>query len=196
MNTELREKLIMMVQAQNMAWENITKSANRYGDVPESFITLRSDNALALDEIIKIHGWTGKSLVGEDGAVAAYQIARNAMGHPALMKSFLSHIKKAVISGEMNKIQAVWLEDSILYYEDKPQKCGTSFEWNIDTELTVNVTSVESANALRKELRLESLEEALKTHKNELRKELGGIPTDIAERKKSELAWMKSVGWR
>jgi predicted transcriptional regulator len=66
-------------------------------------------------------------------------------------------------------------------------------------ELKVSLSSIYNeaiANYLKqKELGLESLEEALQTHKNELKKELGGIPTDIAERKKSERAWMKSVGW-
>ena len=195
MNKTLQKKLISMSEAQDKAWEDITKSANRYGDVPESFVTLRSDNALALDEIIKEHGWTGTSLVGEDGASAAFRIARNATSHPNLMKTFLHHIKEAVASGEMKKIQEVLLEDCILYYEDKPQNCGTCFEWNSDGELIANVTSVENANALRKELGLASLEKALQLHKSELEKEAGGIPTDIIERKKDERAWKKSVGW-
>ena len=195
MNRTLQKELIAMSEAQNKAWEDITKSANRYGDVPESFVTLRSDNALALDEIIKKHGWTGKSLVGEDGASAAFRIARNATSHPSLMKTFLHHIKEAVASGEMQKLQEVLLEDCILYYENKAQNCGTCFEWNNDGELIANVTSTDSANELRKELGLASLEEALQVHKSELEKEAGGIPTDIIERKKNERAWMKSVGW-
>jgi hypothetical protein len=47
-------------------------------------------NAKRLDEIVDAHGWPGKSLVGEDGAHAAWLIAQHAVHDRALIKWFLA----------------------------------------------------------------------------------------------------------
>lgn len=46
-------------------------------------------NAARLTGIIERYGWPGKSLVGEDGAEAAWLIAQHAIGDPPFMRRCL-----------------------------------------------------------------------------------------------------------
>jgi hypothetical protein len=52
-------------------------------------------NAYRLEEIIEECGWPGRSLVGEDGAAAAWLIAQHAIRLPALQRRSLTLLKEA-----------------------------------------------------------------------------------------------------
>ena len=195
MKTELREKLISMSEAETKAWLTLTKDGSRYKGVTEEFTMLRIKNAEELNLIVKTHGWPEISQVGEDGEKAAFKIARTAIDKPELMKKFLKNLKDAVLKGEANKFHEACLEDCILFYENKPQHYGMFFDWDESGKLSVNVINTKEANNNREKLGLESIEEAISNHENELLSEKGGKPMDIKEHKRQTREWAMSVGW-
>ena len=168
MNIELSEKLISMSEAESKAWLTLTQNGNRYEGVPKAFETLRLKNAEELNLIVKAQGWPEISLVGEEGEKAAFKIAHNTIDKPELMKEFLKYIKKAVLKGEAKKYHEACLEDSILFHQNKPQLYGMFFDWDETGKLAVNVENINKANENRKKLGLESIEEAISHHENEL----------------------------
>lgn len=192
---KLRERLIAMSEAESRAWITLTKTGNRYDDMPEEFEQLRINNAEELHDIIKSYGWPGAAIVDEDGEIAAFKVARNAISKPKLMKQFLEYIKEAVSKGEARELHKACLEDCILFYQNKPQLYGMCFDWDEDGGLTVNIENMDIANKNRKELGLETIEEAMLRHKNELKQEVGGIPKDIKDHKRRAHEWAESVGW-
>jgi hypothetical protein len=83
-----------------------------------------AQNTMWLDEIIKQHGWPTKSLVGEDGAQAAFLIVQHSPA-PQFQKKCLELLEKAVGQNEADMINLAYLTDRIRIFEGKPQVYGT-----------------------------------------------------------------------
>lgn len=195
MNSGLREVLMAMVDAEAVARQILTQG-RRYEGYPEALEALHIQHAEALLRIVTEYGWPGKSLVEKSGATAAFMLARNAISIPELQKLFLRCLEEAVLLDEVPAVQAACLQDCILFYQGHPQQCGMFFDWNESKELIVNVKDISQANARRKSLGLNTLEEDLRLHKHKIQHEGGGAPQNIQEHKRQELAWAKRVGWR
>ena len=195
MNHELRQTLIDMMQAETHLWQEMTEDGRRYGDATDIFVDLRIKNAEALEQIIKQYGWPGKSLVGKEGANAAFRIARTAIDKPALMQHFLKYIKPAVVAGEALPLHQACLQDCILFNQGQVQEYGLFFDWDESGELVVNVKDRSQANLKRKALGLETIEEALQKHKQELQQESGVQPQDFKQHRRQAEQWARRVGW-
>src|SRR5215475_3850127 len=84
-------------------------------------------NTARLKEVIAKHGWPGKSLVGEDGAFAAWLLVQHADADAAFQKQCLELMKPLLEKGEVNKRNYAYLTDRVLVAEKKPQLYGTQF---------------------------------------------------------------------
>ena len=195
MNSGLREKLISMMDAESKVRQHALAAGRRYDGYPEALEALHIRHAEELLRIVNEHGWPGKSLVGKDGATAAFILARFAISKPDLLKQFFKHLQKAVTAGDATATQEACLQDCILFYQGNPQQYGMCFDWDASGELVVNVENVAEANERRKRLGLKTLAEDMLLHKNEIEQE-GGLPKDIKEHKRQELEWATRVGWR
>lgn len=80
-------------------------------------------NRKRLEEILREHGWPGKSLVGEEGATAAFLILQHSPLE--IQKRYFPLVKEAAAKGEARPAHAAMLEDRILMYEGKKQIYGT-----------------------------------------------------------------------
>jgi hypothetical protein len=78
-----------------------------------------------LRRLITDVGWPGKSLVGEDGAQAAWLLAQHADRDPAFQRRCLDLLTAAVEGGEATAVQQAYLTDRVLLHEGKPQEYGT-----------------------------------------------------------------------
>src|SRR5882672_10080394 len=85
-------------------------------------------NAGRLKSVIEEYGWPGKSLVGEDGARAAWLILQHAIGNPNLLRKCLPILQEAVRQGEIEPVDAAYLEDRICFFERRPQRYGTQLK--------------------------------------------------------------------
>jgi hypothetical protein len=89
-------------------------------------------NMLRLEKIINKYGWTGKQLVGAEGASNAFIIIL----HAPLMyqKKYFEVIQTAVNKGDIEKNSIAYLTDKILTKEGKKQLYGTQLKYSYQTK--------------------------------------------------------------
>jgi hypothetical protein len=154
---------------------------------------LHKENASRLATIIEQHGWPGESLVGEDGARAAWLIAQHAIGNPPFMRRCLSLLKQAASENEVPRWQAAMLEDRIRMYEGRPQVYGTQFQPNKNGEfIPYTIDSPESVNDRRRAVGLNTLEERIAEIREQNAQEKVSLPQDWETEYNK---WLRSVGW-
>lgn len=155
---------------------------------------VHKSNAARLAAIIEQYGWPGKSLVGEDGAWAAWLIAQHAIGNPPFVRHCLSLLKEAATENEVFPWQAAMLEDRVRMYEGKPQIYGTQFQPNNAGELTpYTIENPESVNERRLAVGLNTLEERIAEIREQSTHENVPMPPGLEEQYEK---WLHSVGWR
>ncbi|HLO29253.1 MAG TPA: DUF6624 domain-containing protein [Anaerolineales bacterium] len=123
MEDQLRDELLQRVaeeQRLREEWINRQDDAEFTAHVTE----IDAQNTIWLDKMIEQVGWPGNSLVGEDGANAAFLIIQHS---PDLgfQKKCLGLMESTVAEGEMNAIHLAYLADRVRMREGKPQYYGT-----------------------------------------------------------------------
>lgn len=93
----------------------------------EVVATVDADNVAWLREVVAEVGWPGQSMVGEDGAHAAWLLAQHADQDPAFQRRCLELLTHAVASGEAATADLAYLTDRVLLAEGKAQEYGTQF---------------------------------------------------------------------
>jgi hypothetical protein len=88
-------------------------------------VAARTTNALAA--IVAKHGWPGKSLVGKDGARAAWLVVQHSHDL-AFQKRCLEMLEIAVAQGEAQAVEHAYLYDRVAVNEGRPQRWGTQFD--------------------------------------------------------------------
>jgi hypothetical protein len=78
-------------------------------------------NTARLKAIIAEYGWPTKSMVGEDGALAAWLLAQHADRDPEFQRSVLSMLEKLLPEGEASPSNYAYLYDRT----HSPQRYGT-----------------------------------------------------------------------
>lgn len=109
--SSLGEPKVLLAVAKETFWMTVVDDAHRR----------------RLDAIIDQHGWPGKTLVGPDGANAAWLIAQHADLDRAFQKKCLEKIE-AMPRGEVEPRHIAYLTDRILVGEHKPQRFGTQMD--------------------------------------------------------------------
>jgi hypothetical protein len=90
-------------------------------------VAVDARNLARFREIVAEHGWPGGSLVGEDGAGAAWLIAQHADSDVAFQRRCLGLLETAVAEGEASRSHVAYLTDRVLVNEGRPQRFGTQF---------------------------------------------------------------------
>ena len=83
-----------------------------------------------MKQIVKAHGWPGKSLVGDDGARRAWLLIQHADRDVAFQKECLALLEQAVKAGEADGVNLAYLADRVATAEDRKQVYGTQFDDN------------------------------------------------------------------
>jgi hypothetical protein len=82
-------------------------------------------NTARLTELTAHHGWPGRTLVGDDGAHAAWLLAQHT--DPKSQLAFLDLLRAAVTAGEASATDLAYLEDQVRMDAGQPQQYGTKF---------------------------------------------------------------------
>jgi hypothetical protein len=155
---------------------------------------VHKENAARLAAIIDQYGWPGLTLVGEEGAWAAWLIVQHAIGNPPFMRRCLSLLKQATSNGEAISWQVAMLEDRIRMYEGKPQIYGSQFQPDKNGQLNpYQIEDPELVNDRRLAVGLNTIEERTAELRAQRARENIPTPPDLEEQYEKLLY---SVGWR
>lgn len=162
MNLQLRDELLeRMKKEQNLRKELI----DHPDDVQLMMRMMEADaqNTMWLDEIIKQYGWLTKSLVGEDGAKAAFLIVQHSPA-PPFQKKCLALLERAVQQNEADMISFAYLTDRVLISEGKLQIYGSQGQTNSDGRIIpFPIEDEEHVDDRRGAMGLEPIAEYFKT---------------------------------
>ena len=148
-------------------------------------------NAARLAEIIGEFGWPSSSVVGEDGAEAAWLVAQHAIGEPDFQRRCLRALQRAAESGTVPAWQPAMLEDRIRVFEGRPQLYGTQLEPNDDgTPRPYMIENPDGVDLRRSAVGFEPLGERL------AREPPMPMPRDRARFEREYQEWLVRVGWR
>jgi hypothetical protein len=193
MNSQLRQQLLDMAAEQRRVHTELSQTGEIYQGRPLAprlaEVCLR--HASALEAIIAEHGWPGKSLVGEDGSHAAWFVMQHAIMRPDLQRRGLPLLRAAVACGEAAPAQAAYLEDKICFFERRPQRYGTQFDWDAEGRMSPwLLEDPERVDEYRAAVGLGPLQEKIEQFGKDDHR-----PADYERYQQEMIAWAKSVGW-
>ncbi len=108
--------------------------------------------------VVAQHGWPGQSLVGDDGAHAAWLLVQHA--EESFMAQCLPLMERAVSAGEASPQDYAYLLDRVRMQQGKPQVYGTQFISGADGKFILHpIESPENVDERRRAVGLPSMEE-------------------------------------
>lgn len=129
---KIRTQLLWMKTQDVESDVKVTQKLRYSGHEDISFDSLRAmrgriykENFATLLQFVEKNGWLGKSLVGKDGAEAAWLIAQHGDQAPIDQARLLPKLKDAVDQGEAEMRQYAYLFDQVCANYRKPQRFGT-----------------------------------------------------------------------
>jgi hypothetical protein len=196
LNEDLRcELLAMREEDLRVRAETIKDSSVDHGYHPRMEETHRR-NAERLKAIIEQHGWPGRSLVGEDGMIAAWFIAQHAIGDPPFQRRVLELLKDAHRRCDVSPQAVAFLDDRIRMFEGRPQIHGTQFETDErGMYRPYQIEDPEHVNERRLAIGMNTIEERTRELNSDQHPEEIS-PEQRANRERSYLQWLRKVGWR
>lgn len=159
LNTLLRLELLAMEEADQKARQKATalpdiESNRAFEDVNQ----LDRKHTARLREIIRQFGWPSATLVGADGAAAAFLIVQHSPSLK-LQKRCLPFIRAAARNGDLSMRDVALLTDRVLIREGKPQVYGTQFRGEGGRMIPYPIASPRGVDARRATVGLPPLAE-------------------------------------
>lgn len=193
MNHRLRAELLAMRDDDVRVRARLAGEGSLFQGYHPEMEAVHRRNAVRLLEIVEDVGWPGSSLVGGDGAEAAWLIAQHAIGDPPLQRRCLALLEAAAEAGEAPRWQAAYLDDRIRVFEGRTQRFGTQLDAGGDGEpVPFPIEDPEGVDQRRAAIGLEPLAEQLAKAER--------VPAmDAGQRREWERerdAWLRRVGWR
>jgi hypothetical protein len=140
----LRRRLLDLARADQAVRDvpNISDSMRDAGFKRRMAARDSADSA-ELRGIMDRYGWPGRSLVGADGASAAWLVAQHVAGlqHEALRRM------RALPPGEVSPTDLAMLEDRVLMSDGQPQRYGTQLTWTNEFDPIEDVAHLDERRA-------------------------------------------------
>lgn len=182
-----------MVEEDRRVRAELAATGELYQGYAPRMAEVHQRNAQQLEAIIQQFGWPGKSLVGEEGAAASWFILQHAIGSPELQRRCLPIVQEAVVRGEAEPAHMAYLQDRICFYERRPQRYGTQFDWDEHGQMSPwTLQDPERVEEHRRTVGLGPLPEKMEQAR---RGTEGETPPDFKKRQAELREWAKSVGW-
>ena len=157
---------------------------------------LCAENAKWLETIIGHTGWPGLEQVDYEGAEAAWYIAQNAISMPQFMRGALQLMHVELEKENIPHWQYAYLADAIKFFESKPQRYGTQFDWNREGAMVPwELAEPEKVNDYRKAAGLNTIEDRSREILLDLINSGEEAPENFDKRKKQFQKWQRTVGW-
>lgn len=137
-NTGLRETLLTLAGRDIGAKALAHKlSHDHQGFNSKEFVHAveQKDTEIFKEIISQMKEWPGVSMVGHDGALAAFLVAQHSDRDVAFQRECLKLMQHAAARGEMPTGAVAFLTDRVLINSGKPQMFGTQFHANASGQL-------------------------------------------------------------
>ena len=121
----------MQVEIMKMSSLGTTQQSEQLIAIVKKQDEIDKRNMARLEEIIRQHGWPGRSLVGEEAANAGFLILQHA--DLTVQKKYFPLVKEGASKGEVRPADAAMLEDRILMGEGKKQIYGSAVQSGPET---------------------------------------------------------------
>lgn len=190
----IRRKLLHLIRMDVEVRTRLEREGTLEGGYHPLMRAVHEQNAQLLDEMVEKHGWPGIYVAGADGAHAAFLIAQHAISLPGLQKRWLELMNKAAGRGEIEAWQPAMMHDRICYFENRPQRFGTQFDWDCEGQMSPwPLEEPEEVDARRKAIGLPPLVEVIARHRAAL--EGTPPPADWILYTTQRLDWARKQGW-
>ena len=189
----LRDELVTRIDRDDAVRERLARDGSLFDGYHPEMEAVHRENAAWLDEVVARRGWPGRSVVGREGASAAWRILQHAIGEPALMRRMFPIVQDAVARDDAEPSELAMLEDRIRVFEGRAQRYGTQYEWNAAGTAMVPMIGVEDpehVDARRHAVGLPPMRWELPPPPDE------SPPRDLAAHRAAGEAWARRVGWR
>jgi len=197
LNEALRADLLDAVEQDNLVRGELASTGELFDGYNARMAEIHTQNAKILDRIIGEFGWPGISLVGNEGAEAAWLILQHAIGNPKLLRRCLPLLKTAAESEEIPAFQAACLEDRICVWEGRPQRYGTQFDWDESGMMSpYPLQDPAQVDGFRQSVGLGPLSEKTQEMRLRAAAERHEHPRNFQKRQEEMDDWARLVGWR
>jgi len=197
-NEPLRRELLEMARLDRVTRTELAASGDLFDAGYEPRMArVHARNAQRLRRVIESFGWPGADLVGPDGAEAAWLVLQHAIAEPCLLRRALPILAAAAREGRADPAHAAMLEDRIRFFEGRPQRYGTQFDWDAAGNLSPG--EVEDPQRLaerRRAVGLPPLEEQMERVRSRATAEGERPPADHQAYARARDEWAAGVGWR
>jgi len=130
-DADLRRELLDMQQVDQQARRTILQNPADVRARNELIVIDRGHTA-RMKAIVQEHGWPGTSLVGDDGASAAWLLVQHADLDPKFQKQCLALLEAAVRRGDAEAKHWAYLLDRVRVSQNRSQVYGTQFRQSDD----------------------------------------------------------------
>jgi len=122
---------VIEAEMMKMSSTGTARASDEFVAAVKSQDEIDARNIARLEEIIKQHGWPGKSLVGKEASEAAFLILQHS--DVTRQEKYFPVLKKAARKGDARAADVAMLEDRILVRRGKKQVYGTQVRSGPDT---------------------------------------------------------------
>ncbi len=196
MNETLVEELLRLRRRDESTRSRLVESGILFDGYSDEMETIHLENAEALEAILEDFGWPGVSLVGEEGAEAAWLVAQHAISRPGFQHHCLRLLGRAVAASDAPAWQEAYLTDRIRMNEHRAQVYGTQLDWDSEGQLSPwKIETAAEVDKRRAEVGLMSLAEAVELARQRAAEEGHGPPADREASRREQQDWARRVGW-
>src|SRR5215217_8143427 len=189
LNEPLRAELVAMDEHDQAVRAELAADGSLFDGYHPRMAAVHDANAARLREIIREHGWPTPSMVGVDGAKAAFRLAQHSINHPDLMRECRTLIEAESGRDDLLREQFAYIDDRIRAFEGLPQRFGTQWRGGPHGLEPFPFDDAAAVDRRRRALGMPPLAEMRRESSERL-------SVEQAERQRAEeLAWRRQVGW-
>ncbi|MBZ0234502.1 MAG: hypothetical protein K8M05_19380, partial [Deltaproteobacteria bacterium] len=129
-HADLARELVAMIARDDETRARLAADGSLFAGYHPEMEAVHRASAARLRELVAVHGWPGRTLVGEEAASAARRIVQHAIGEPDFLRAMLPVLQAAAAAGEVAPAEVAMLDDRIRVLEGRPQRYGTQYDWD------------------------------------------------------------------
>jgi hypothetical protein len=192
----MAQEVISLMQRDIDTREKLIKGGFLQETYNSAMRKVNNENASRLEEIFNTVGIPTVEKVGIEAYKACWFIVQHSIDHPKFMKRYQAALKVIANQNKTYQVDLAYLSDRINFFEGRPQKYGTQFDWDDNYEMSpYQFDSLEKVNIRRKSLGLNTLEDQIIIMRKHIIDTKQKPPMDIARKKAEFSRWKKDVGW-